>query len=106
MLLLPSLMEGGANVLIEAVTCGVPVLASRIPGSIGMLGADYEGWFDVGDEVALAALIARCRAEPALLDRLRAQAAARAPLFAPARERAAVRALAHNLLAGTFRRTP
>jgi putative glycosyltransferase (TIGR04348 family) len=105
-LLLPSLMEGGANVLIEAVTCGVPVLASRIPGSIGMLGADYAGWFEVGDDAALAALIARCRAEPALLELLRAQAAARAPLFEPARERAAVRALAHNLLAGTYRRSP
>jgi putative glycosyltransferase (TIGR04348 family) len=105
-LLLPSLMEGGANVLIEAVTCGVPVLASRIPGSVGMLGEDYPGYFPVGDDAALAALIARCQAEPAFLDALRARCAARAPLFAPALERAAVRSLAHNLLAGHFRRSP
>jgi putative glycosyltransferase (TIGR04348 family) len=105
LLLLPSVMEGGANVLIEAVTCAVPVLASRIPGSVGMLGESYEGYFPVGDDAALAALVARCQAEPAFVDRLRSQCSARAPRFAPERERAAVRALAHNLLAGTFRRT-
>jgi putative glycosyltransferase (TIGR04348 family) len=104
-LLLPSLMEGGANVLIEAVTCGVPVLASRIPGSVGMLGDDYPGYFPVGDDAALAALIARCQAEPAFLEALGAHCAARAPRFAPSLERGAVRRLAHNLLAGHFRRS-
>jgi putative glycosyltransferase (TIGR04348 family) len=97
-LLLPSLIEGGANVLIEAVTAGVPVLGSRIPGSVGMLGADYEGWCEPGDDAGLAALIARCQREPAFLERLRAQCARRAPLFDPAAERAAVRRLTHNLL--------
>lgn len=98
-LLLPSTMEGGANVLIEAVTAGVPVLASRIPGSVGMLGQAYDGWFETGDDAGLAALIARCQREPAFLEHLRAQCARRAPLFEPARERAAVLRLAHNLLA-------
>jgi glycosyltransferase involved in cell wall biosynthesis len=102
-MLLPSLMEGGANVLIVAVTCGVPVLASRIPGSVGMLGDDYAGYFPVGDDAALAALIARCQADPVFVDHLRAQCAARVSRFAPAAERTAVCALAHNLLAGTFR---
>ena len=97
-LLLPSLMEGGANVLIEAVTAGVPVLGSRIPGSVGMLGPDYDGWFEVGDDAGLAALIARCMSEPAFLEHLRTQCAHRAPSFDPARERAAVRRLAHNLV--------
>ena len=106
LLLLPSVMEGGANVLIEAVTCGVPVLASRIPGSVGMLGDDYDGYFPVGDDAALAALVARCRVDPGFLDHLRAQCATRAPLFAPERERRAVRALADRLLAGAFRRRP
>jgi len=97
-LLLPSRMEGGANVLIEAVTASVPVLASRIGGSLGMLGDDYDGYFRVGDDAAIAALIRRCQAEPAFLDHLRAQCARRAPLFSPTRERAAVRRLAHNLV--------
>jgi glycosyltransferase involved in cell wall biosynthesis len=33
-----SRMEGGAHVVIEAVTSGTPVLASRIPGNLGLLG--------------------------------------------------------------------
>jgi len=98
-LLLPSLMEGGANVLIEAVTAGVPVLASQIEGSIGLLGEDYPGLHAVGDDAALAALIARCRAEPAFLADLQSRCAALAPRFEPAREREAVRRLAHTLLA-------
>ncbi len=97
-LVLPSRMEGGANVLIEAVTASVPVLASRIAGTLGMLGADYDGYFPVGDEVALARLIERCQADPAFHDHLAAQCAHAAPLFEPARERAAVRRLAHNLV--------
>jgi glycosyltransferase involved in cell wall biosynthesis len=101
LLVLPSLMEGGANVAIEAVTSGVPVLASRIGGSVGLLGGDYPGFFPVGNDAALAALIARCQESTAFLDDLRARCAARAPLFAPARERESVRALAHNLLSTT-----
>ena len=49
----------------------------------------------------LAALIARCQASPSFLDSLRSRCAGRAPLFEPAREREAVRALAHNLLSTT-----
>ncbi len=98
LLLLPSLMEGGANVLIEAVTASVPVLASRIPGSVGMLGEDYDGLFAVGDDAALAGLIHRCQVDPGFVDHLGSQCALRAPLFAPRRERAAVRTLTHNLL--------
>ncbi len=97
-LLLPSRMEGGANVLIEALMCGVPVIASRIGGSIGLLGAHYPGLFPVGDDAALADLIRRARDEPGFLDDLRAHGARHAPLFDPARERDAVRALGHNLL--------
>jgi glycosyltransferase involved in cell wall biosynthesis len=57
-----SRMEGGANVIIEAVTSGVPVLASDIGGNRGMLGADYAGYFPVGDAAALARLIDRIAA--------------------------------------------
>ncbi len=95
---LSSHMEGGANVIIEAVTSGVPVLASAIGGNRGMLGDDYAGYFPAGDAAALAALIERAAAEPAFYARLRAQCAARAPLFAPAAERAALLQLVDNLL--------
>lgn len=97
MLLLPSLIEGGANVLIEAVRASVPVLASRIGGSIGMLGDDYPGYFDCGDADALARLIGRGRTEPNFLSRLRVACAERAALFTPRRERTALCALVSEL---------
>ena len=91
-------MEGGANVVIEAVRSGVPVLASRIDGNVGLLGADYDGFFPVGDAAALAALMRRFVADAAFAAHLAAQCARREPLFRPARERRAVRALVFDLL--------
>jgi len=93
-----SRIEGGANVVIEAVRSGVPVLASRIDGNVGLLGADYDGYFPVGDAAALAALARRFLSVAAFADRLRAQCAARAPLFLPSAERRAVRALVAGLV--------
>lgn len=97
-MVIASLMEGGANVIIEAVTSGVPVLASAIDGNRGMLGADYEGYFPVGDAPALSALMERCMLDRTFLARLQAQCAARAALFAPEAEQAAVLDLVDNLL--------
>lgn len=97
-LVLASVMEGGANVIIEAVTRGVPVLASGIAGNVGMLGADYAGYFDVGDAAALARLIERSVADAAFYADLRRQCAARARLFTPHAERARLRELVDNLL--------
>ena len=97
-MVIASTMEGGANVIIEAVTCGVPVLASAIGGNRGMLGDDYAGYFPVGDAPALAALVDRTFDDPAFYELLCAQCARRAALFAPAAERAALRDLVDNLL--------
>ena len=66
----PSRMEGGAHVVMEAVMSGTPVLASRIDGNVGMLGADYDGYFPWGDAQALANLLLRCKNEPLFLDHL------------------------------------
>lgn len=97
-----SRMEGGAHVVLEAVCSGTPVLASRIPGNVGMLGADYGGYFALGDATALAQLLLRCRDERArpagLYAQLQQQCAQRAPLFAPQAEASAVHALVHDLL--------
>ncbi|MBT9595400.1 MAG: TIGR04348 family glycosyltransferase [Vitreoscilla sp.] len=94
----PSRMEGGAQVIIEAVMSGTPVIASRIPGNIGLLGEGYGGYFPLGDGAALAALLQRARDDAAMLPGLAAQCAARAPLFAPEHERRALRALLSELL--------
>jgi putative glycosyltransferase (TIGR04348 family) len=85
-MVIASRMEGGANVVIEAVTSQVPVLASAIPGNVGLLGRDYAGYFPVGDALALATLIGKARDEPEFLALLRRQCAKRATLFAPQRE--------------------
>jgi len=93
-----SRMEGGANVIIEAVTSGVPVLASDISGNRGMLGDDYLGYFTLGDAQALARLIDQSIHDAAWYAQLRAQCAERAKLFAPEAEQAALLNLVDNLL--------
>lgn len=92
-----SLMEGGANVIIEAVTSGIPVLASDISGNRGMLGDDYAGYFPVGEAAALARLIDRSVDEPEFYALLQRQCAARAHLFSPEHERASLLELVDKL---------
>jgi len=97
LMVLSSTMEGGANVLGEAIAAGVPVIASAIEGSLGLLGADYPGTYPTGDTRALADLLARAETDPAFMAQLTAACAARAHLFAPERERAAWAALIHTV---------
>lgn len=98
-MVISSVMEGGANVIVEAVNCGVPVIASRIAGNIGMLGGDYAGYFAPGNDRELADLLDRVSRDAAFLAKLRAQCVRRAPLFVPAREDAEVNRLVDEALA-------
>lgn len=93
-----SLMEGGAQVIIEAVQSGTAVLASAISGNIGMLGADYEGYFPPGDDRALAGLLRRCATDPSFLARLEQQCRERARLFSPDLEKRLVINLVNSAL--------
>jgi putative glycosyltransferase (TIGR04348 family) len=93
-----SRLEGGAHVVIEAVTSGTPVLASRIAGNLGLLGEDYGGTFDHGDARGLAALLQRCRDDPAMLPHLMSQCDARAAAFEPAHERGVLLGLVHKMM--------
>ena len=93
-----SKMECGAHVVMEAVCCGTPVLASRIDGNVGLLGDDYAGYFPVGDAAALARLLARCQDDPAWLALLQTQCSQRVPLFSPQREQRQLRALVQQNL--------
>lgn len=86
LLVVSSLMEGGANVIAEAARIGTPVLASRVSGNIGMLGRRYPGYYPLGDEVALARLMARAASERAFLGKLEHALRSRRHLFAPAAE--------------------
>lgn len=91
LLVIASIMEGGANVIVEAVTAGTPVIASHISGNIGMLGEDYPGYFPFGDARACAALMRRAETDSRFMKQLAAACAKRAKLFAPEREAAAIR---------------
>jgi putative glycosyltransferase (TIGR04348 family) len=90
LLVMSSLMEGGANAIAEAACAGVPVLASAIAGNIGMLGAGYRGYYPVGDERSLAGLLAKAMHQPAYYRALKRGVAARRHLFRPQREQASL----------------
>lgn len=64
LMVISSVMEGGANVICEALAADVPVLASHVSGNIGMLGTDYPGYFPAGDERRLARLLATAESDP------------------------------------------
>ena len=96
-MVISSVMEGGANVVSEAVVAGVPVIASDIPGNVGLLGPDHPARYPAGDTEALAALLHRAEAEPGFLDAVRAHGNARRDRFSPERERAAWAALLDEL---------
>ncbi len=98
----PSWMEGGAHVVIEAVRSGTPVLASRIAGNIGLLGEGYGGFFEAGNDAALATLLERAQENPDMLFRLQRQVAQRSPLFAPQAESATLHGLVAKLMDPRF----
>jgi putative glycosyltransferase (TIGR04348 family) len=98
LLLLTSVQEGGANVVTEAIACGVPVISTRIEGSLGILGEDYPGYFEVGDAAGLAQLLGRCESEPSFLAELHRRCEALRPIVEPAHERASWSTLLGSLL--------
>lgn len=109
-LVLSSRVEGGANVASEAVANGIPILASRIDGNVGMLGDDYRGYYPVGSSAALAALIDRFIGDRVFARALRRQIAALAPQVLPQRERdglaRALEIARRNAALRSGRRTP
>ena len=86
LLVLPSRMEGGANVISEAVVAGVPVIASDIEGSIGLLGEDYPGYYPVENEQALADLMHGAETDSTFYKKLERACSARQSLFTPENE--------------------
>jgi len=95
-MVISSRMEGGANVVCEALRVGVPVLASRIPGNVGLLGRRYPAYFALEDERDLAGLIRRAATDKRFYAKLKRQVARLRPMVAP---RAEARALLDALKA-------
>lgn len=96
-LVLSSRLEGGANVISEALAADVPLLSTRIPGSVGLLGEDYRGYFPVGDAAALSVLLLRAEQDAQFYSSLKEQCRARRPMVDPARERASLARLLEEL---------
>jgi len=70
LMVLSSRMEGGANVISEACCAGLPVIASNISGSIGLLGKNYPGYFKPGNTKSLVGLLRRAETDPTFLKNL------------------------------------
>jgi putative glycosyltransferase (TIGR04348 family) len=85
-LVVSSRMEGGANVVSEALRIGVPILASSIPGNMGLLGARYRGYFPVKNEAALASLVTRAAKVDEFYLRLKRAVERLRPSVAPRKE--------------------
>ena len=98
-MVISSRMEGGANVVCEALRIGVPVLASRIPGNVGLLGAGYRGYFPVEDQRALARLVTRAAVDRAFYGTLKSQIAKLRPMVAPRAEARALLAVIRDAIA-------
>jgi putative glycosyltransferase (TIGR04348 family) len=85
-MVISSRMEGGANVVCEALRIGVPVLASRVQGNLGLLGTGYAGYFPVEDERALARLVQRAAGDARFYARLKTQIRPLRSMVAPREE--------------------
>jgi putative glycosyltransferase (TIGR04348 family) len=101
LMVLTSQLEGGANAVSEAIACSVPVIASRISGSIGVLGEEYPGYFPMGDTQALSDLLRHAETDAGFYESLTSWSERRAALVNPANERRAWQDLLRELGSGS-----
>ncbi len=98
LMVISSLMEGGAHVVTEAIAIGVPVIASDIPGDRGLLGDDYPGYYPVGDAKALALMLQKAELEPSFYKSLEAHIKKRKHYVQPEFELNSIKALLNRLI--------
>lgn len=98
LMVISSLMEGGAHVVTEAIAIGVPVIASDIPGNRGLLGDDYPGYFPVGDAKALALMLQKAEFEPSFYKSLEAHIKKMVHYVQPSLEKRSIKSLTDRLL--------
>ena len=82
-----SKIEGGANAVSEAISIGVPVISTKISGSIGLLGTGYPGYFETGDTRRLAEILEQVEQNETFYQSLYNHVSTLKPLFIPAREK-------------------
>jgi len=93
-----SRLEGGANVISEALADAVPIVASAIPGNIGLLGADHPGLYPLGDTAALAGLLLAAATDRTFYAKLKDRSRELRPTVLPASERAGWEKLLHEFV--------
>lgn len=96
LMVLSSKMEGGANVISEACVAGMPVAASDIMGTKGLLGNDYPGYYKVGNTHSLRKLLLRCETDSAFLRQLQKACAGKSKLFTYNKEKQAWKKILKN----------
>ena len=99
LMVISSLMEGGAHVVSEAIALGIPVIASDIPGNRGLLGESYPAYYPVGEECALANLLYRSETIPTFYASLQKHIDLRRELIKPAREKQSIQEIVGALTA-------
>ena len=87
LMVLSSKMEGGANVISEACVAGMPIIASKIDGSIGLLGKNYPGYYPYGDSSALREILLRTETDQKFLIKLEHHCRSKAKLFSYKKEK-------------------
>jgi glycosyltransferase involved in cell wall biosynthesis len=81
-----SVLEGGSNAIAEAMLVGTPVLATRVEGNVGLLGEDYDGYFNAGGADELRERLEALRGFGDAWEGLRRQVCERRQLFRRDRE--------------------
>jgi putative glycosyltransferase (TIGR04348 family) len=99
LLVLSSRLEGGANVLSEAIVESVPIVASDIPSTRGILGSDYPGLYPVGNTQRLAELLDRVENDAEFYRQLKDWCTRLRPRFRSDEERASLGRLIAELFA-------
>lgn len=84
---LPSRMEGGANVVSEAIQARLPIVASRIDGNVGLLGEDYPGYFEVENTQELRNILLKAEQNKHFYSQLERACRKKQRLFSQSNER-------------------
>ncbi len=98
LMVLSSEMEGGANVISECCAAGLPVIASKIEGSVGLLGKTYPGYYPYSDTESLRSLLIKAENDEKYLTKLTKVCQAKTNLFSYENEKNNLKKLFNNYI--------
>ena len=97
-MIISSIMEGGAHVVSEAIAIGIPVIASDIQGNRGLLGNKYPAYYPVGDQVALSKLLSKAESNRGFYQKMSHAITARQQITKPDLEQKSIEKLIKSLV--------